>query len=140
MADAISDVTAHNPHCFPVRGREPSGLRFRIAHREPSVLRGTVGPLGQEHEGGIRRVHGGVLVTALDEVLGQLCHLECGGDCMTAQLNVRFRRPGANGDTCEAAGRGVRREGRKIWMEGEIVRDGEVLCSAEGLWLEARRD
>lgn len=109
-------------------------------NHEPRLLRGTIGPFGQAHEGGIRRVHGGVLVAALDEVLGQLCHMEFGGDCMTAQLNVRFRRPGANGDVCEVAARVVQRDGRKMWVEGEVLRDGEVLCSAEGLWIEARKD
>lgn len=131
-------VENHNPHCFGCGTENPVGLHFRATHVEPGRLRGTVGPFGEAHEGGVRRVHGGVLVSALDEALGQLCHREFGGDCMTAQLDVRFRRPGATGDTCEAVGRVVRREGRKLWVEGEIVRGDEVLCSAEGLWLQAR--
>lgn len=138
MSDAIPEPSPHNPHCIGCGEDNPVGLRFRPTRSEPGMLEGTLAPFGQVHEGGIRRVHGGVLATALDEVLGQLCHLEFGTDCMTAQLNVRFVRPGATGDRCDAVGRVVRRDGRKMWVEGEVLRDGEVLCSAEGLWLQAR--
>lgn len=137
MSDATPPSAEHNPNCFACGAGNDSSLGFRVLSAEPGRLTAEVA-FRVHHEGGVGRTHGGVIASALDEVLGQLAQQEFGGDCMTAQLNTRFRAPGATGDVCVAEGVVRRREGRKIWMTGVLRRGDVELATAEGLWLEAR--
>jgi acyl-coenzyme A thioesterase PaaI-like protein len=114
------------------------GLRLRLATVDERELRATF-LLEPGHQGALGRAHGGALTTALDEVLGRVAWLALDRhDCLTAYLNCQFRRPAPVGAQLEVVGRLVRREGRKLWLAGEVLHDGLVVCEAEGLWLSAR--
>ncbi|KAK4151166.1 acyl-coenzyme A thioesterase THEM4 [Chaetomidium leptoderma] len=95
--------------------------------------------------------HGGMVVTLLDEVMGQvfavnktLGRME-GNPVMTGYLNTRFEKPVRTGGAAEKAsvvmvtGRLVRQEGRKYWMEGDVQGEGGVvLARAESLFVMLR--
>lgn len=95
--------------------------------------------------------HGGIVVTLLDEVMGQVfaankMHGLMGGTpVMTGYLNTRFEKPvktgGEKGDAAVVmvTGRMVRNEGRKYWMEGDVQGEGGVvLARAEALFVQLR--
>jgi acyl-coenzyme A thioesterase PaaI-like protein len=95
--------------------------------------------------------HGGMVVTLLDEVMGQVFAANkmqgLMGDTpvMTGYLNTRFEKPVKTGGSGEDAavvmvtGRMVRNEGRKYWMEADVTGEGGVvLARAEALFVQLR--
>ena len=99
--------------------------------------------------------HGGFLNVLFDEMMGQTqnCRLpqsehggfSSGGTLYTANLNVDFRRPMGLPGTYLYRGWMVGREGRKSWVEGDMV-DGEgggdlkVFAEGRSLWVHVRRE
>jgi acyl-coenzyme A thioesterase PaaI-like protein len=99
--------------------------------------------------------HGGLVVTLLDEVMGQAFAINkqhgllVDIPVMTGYLNTRFDKPVPvpvpRGTTEEeerevsvlmVTARLVRNDGRKYWMEGEVqTEDGAVLARAEALFI-----
>lgn len=141
MSDAPPDLQVeHNANCLACGSANESSLGFEIVRVQEDRLVARV-RFGDTHEGGVGRVHGGAIGTALDEGLGRLAHVVFDGqDCMTAELTVRYLAPGWTGDECEVDARLERRDGRKLWLAGDLRRGDAVLASAEGLWLRARTD
>ncbi|WP_370894135.1 PaaI family thioesterase [Janibacter sp. GXQ6167] len=90
--------------------------------------------LGAPYEGPPMHVHGGIVATVLDQVLGLLpAHI--GRPGMTAYLNCTYRRPTPLGDlSCVAW---VEEElGFKTLVRGELRDDqGRVTVEAEGLFV-----
>jgi acyl-coenzyme A thioesterase PaaI-like protein len=94
---------------------------------------------GLPYQGPAGFVHGGVSAMVMDHVLSVLDTLG-GAPVVTAQLTVRYHRPLPLFRTVAVASRSVRNEGRKHWATGEMVVDGVVAVSAEGLFIEKRLD
>ncbi|EGS18392.1 uncharacterized protein CTHT_0064170 [Thermochaetoides thermophila DSM 1495] len=103
--------------------------------------------LGHDVNGWEGICHGGLVVTLIDEVMGQVFavnrnsgRLKGGDDVMpvTGWLNTRFERPvktgsGREGDEVKVvlvSARLVKRDGRKFFLEGEVRADeGRVVCA-----------
>ncbi len=103
-----------------------------------------LGPMINGHDG---VCHGGLVVALLDEVMGQLVDANrtrgavSSLPAMTGYLNSRFERPVLTG-TAERAravrltARITRSEGRKLWLEGEVMDDGGVvLARADAMFI-----
>ncbi len=76
-------------------------------------------------------VHGGVVATLLDSVMGMMAHRSSPADhyVVTAQLNVHFIRPAFEGETLIASSV-VRHHGRKTAVaQGEIHTTGGALVA-----------
>ncbi|KAK1825814.1 Verlamelin biosynthesis protein B [Podospora conica] len=107
----------------------------------------TLGPLLNGWRG---VCHGGIIMTVLDEVLGQIPALnrERGAvpdlTTLTAYLNTRFEAPvrtdeAPGGKTVLVRARLTRHEGRKMWIEGEMEDEGgRVLARAEALFVQIK--
>lgn len=134
----MSERPEHNPDCIGCGSRNPCSTGFRVLESGPDRLRARV-TLTQAHEGGPGRAHGGMVAVVLDEAIGRLGHhLLDGRDCLTAELRVRYLAPTPVGTSFLVEAQLTRREGRKLWIAGEL-RDGpDVLAAAEGLMIEAR--
>ncbi len=86
------------------------------------------------HVGGGGTVHGGMVATALDELMGH-AQLSAGWIARTAYLNVSFRAGTPFDRTLRASVRTVRAEGRKQVVAATLL-DGELLLAeAEALFV-----
>ena len=91
---------------------------------------------GQLSEGAPGLVHGGAILTALDEALGAAAWL-AGRRCMTARLTTEFRKGTPLGAELLVVTRIVASRRRLIDLTGELVDpDGKVYAAAHGRFME----
>jgi acyl-coenzyme A thioesterase PaaI-like protein len=94
---------------------------------------------GPQHGGSPGRVYGGVLASALDEVLG-VAALVSGATGMTVALSVSLKAGTPFGVPVDIVARYTGREGRKSFTSGEVVVDGKVTVEATAIFVGERRD
>jgi acyl-coenzyme A thioesterase PaaI-like protein len=90
------------------------------------------------HQGAPGLAHGGIIATAMDEVLGVLNRL-LGFPAVTVRLEVDFRRPIPVGTTVHLTSWISGILGRKVYVEGVArlgAADGPVAVTAAGLFLQ----
>ena len=89
-----------------------------------------------EQEGGPAVAHGGWTASVLDETLGHLPILN-GQFAVTAELNIRYRRPVPVGRPLRARSWVDRREGSRWYLSGELLmaQGGAVLAEASGVFV-----
>jgi acyl-coenzyme A thioesterase PaaI-like protein len=92
--------------------------------------------LTAQHGGPPGRVHGGLVATMLDQLLGYASS-SAGCPGMTAGLDIRYRRATPYGVELELTGRWERAEGRKNFVTGEIRVDGKVTAEATGVFINS---
>ena len=123
----------HFPDCVISGHANPLGVAI-VVHREgdEAVARVRLGPA---FEGAPGRSHGGVVAGIFDDVLGNVLTI-VGQPAFTAELTVRYLAPTPIGVELEYRGRLARRQGRKLWIDGECrAPDGSVVTSASGLFI-----
>ncbi len=117
-----------NDWCFACGKANPIGLKMEFAESDGKYMSFFVpGPQHQGYEG---TLHGGIISTLLDEVMGRY-HCVRGLKAVTARLETRFRRPTPLGQQLTVSGWVVRERGKLIEMAGTIaLPDGTI--TAEG--------
>lgn len=108
----------------------------------------TIFQLGTLLNGGPNLLHGGIIATLLDDTIGTLLTVNHSpkGDplsrrTVTAELKVRYLMPVWTPETVMCNVRVVKKQGRKVWFEGEVWGDfeddenGKKLASVESLWV-----
>jgi acyl-coenzyme A thioesterase PaaI-like protein len=106
------------------------------AEPRPVEIRGRV-TLTAQHGGPPGRVHGGVVATILDQLLGVAASAS-GPAGFTAGLDIRYRQATPYDVPLELAARFERREGRKTFATGEIRADGVVTAEATAVFVSDR--
>jgi len=88
--------------------------------------------LSAEYQGGAGFIHGGIIATVLDEVMGKVCRFR-GAHAVTAELTIEYLRPVPVDADLVIEGYEVAMTGRNLFMVGEI-RDvsGKVLARGKG--------
>jgi len=124
--------------CF-VCGREnPAGLRLRFFDngRDEVTCDFTVASRHQSYPG---LVHGGVIASILDETGGRTATIaDHNRFFVTANLQVRYRKPVPLETPLRAVGKLVKRQGRRALAHAEIRSpDDEVLAEADLLLVDA---
>lgn len=89
---------------------------------------------GSAYEGPPACVHGGYVAAAFDEVLGAAQSLS-GDQGMTARLTVNYRSPTPLHEPLRIEAWLDRREGRKIFVNGEMRAGERLTAEAEGLFI-----
>lgn len=89
---------------------------------------------GPRYMGPPGRMHGGMVATLLDHVLGMTVGA-AGHRGVTASLTVDMRAVTPLNVPLELRGRFLKREGRKVFAEGEIRADGVVTASATAIFV-----
>jgi acyl-coenzyme A thioesterase PaaI-like protein len=88
-----------------------------------------------EHQGYPGVMHGGLLTTMLDELIGRTA-IASDLWCMTAKLELRFRRPVPIGEPLKLKGEITKKTGRLLEGHGEIrLADGSLAVEAHGTYL-----
>ena len=122
--------------CFGCGHSNEAGLRLRFKRTgERAVEAEYTAPPHYGGPPGI--VHGGIQATLLDEVCGMAAHVgEADGVLIvTADFNLRFRRPVHLETPLTIRGRVTRIEDPNYFTEAEIcAADGQVLTTAEARW------
>lgn len=126
--------------CFGCGHSNPQGLRLVFQVQDDGEV--LVDYEAPEHTAGMPGVvHGGVQAALLDEVIGMaiLLHLEGPqqeSGHVTADFQLRYRRPVPVAAPLRLHGRFLRREGRNAFGEGEIRSlEGELLTRGEARWV-----
>ncbi len=90
----------------------------------------------EEHQSYPGVMHGGLITALLDELIGRTA-IASDLWCMTAKLEVRFRKPVPLGEPLQLVGEMTRKTGRILEGRGEIRRacDGELLAEAHGTYV-----
>jgi acyl-CoA synthetase (AMP-forming)/AMP-acid ligase II/acyl-coenzyme A thioesterase PaaI-like protein len=110
----------------------PLAPPMRLSHEgEMAVARVT---FTHPYEGAPGFMHGGVLASAFDQVFGYLGVLR-GVPALTGSLTVRYRKPTPIGVELRFEAEAARSEGRKSFVRGRCIADGEVTADAEALFV-----
>src|SRR5580692_6726462 len=122
--------------CFGCGGANARGMKLvfeqdAAAQRVRGMLR-----VGAEYQGGPGFVHGGIIATLLDEVMGKVGRFR-NARTVTAELNVEYLRPVPVDEDLLLEGWEVDRKGRNLFHAGEI-RDasGVLLARGKGRFVE----
>jgi len=123
-----------NDLCFACGQNNPIGLKLRFRfENEDYVADFEVKP---EYQGWAGIVHGGLLATALDEVMARLLW-EKGINAITGRLTVRYHQPLSIGDHVQVRGRITRHRLRVVETTAEAVRpDGGLAAEAIAVSME----
>jgi acyl-coenzyme A thioesterase PaaI-like protein len=120
--------------CFVCGPDNPLGLRLRF-RIEDEVCRAEFTP-GPFHCGYANLVHGGIVYSALDDVMANWLFLQ-GIRGHTARCEIRYREPVELGDALLLEGRLVRRKGRLVILSGVATRasDNAPVAEAQGTFM-----
>ena len=121
-------------HCFVCGPDNPVGLR--IAFRMDGALcRGSFTP-GPNHAGFEHTTHGGILFSALDDVMANWLYLQ-GARGFTAKCEIRYRKPLPVGETIELECVLKQRKGRLCVFEStaRLASDHSLVASAEASFM-----
>ena len=131
------DAVSHFDECFVSGPHNPLGIAVDV-HREGDEAVARV-ELGPAFEGAPGRSHGGIVAAIFDDVMGYLLtlHQKPG---FTGELKVRYQAATPIGQPLEFRARAVDFEGRKLFATAEAYAEGEVVASAEGVFIVIELD
>ncbi len=122
--------------CFGCGGANPHGMH--LVFEKDDVARRILGRfrVSAEYQGGPGFVHGGIIATLLDEVMGKLGRFR-DVRTVTAELHVEYLRPVPVDEDLVVEGWEFGKTGRNLHHAGEI-RDasGVVLARGKGRFVE----
>ncbi|MFZ3217446.1 MAG: PaaI family thioesterase [Candidatus Acidiferrales bacterium] len=118
--------------CFGCGGANGRGMQLTFEQDDATrSIRGSF-RLGPEYQGGPGFIHGGIIATVLDEVMGKVSRFR-GVHAVTAELTIEYLKPVVVDTDLVVEGREVGMTGRNLHMSGEI-RDaaGQILARGKG--------
>ena len=126
-------LEARLPFTGPTRKRDFISIRY---FRRPEGALTAIAYFGPMSEGAPGQVHGGAVLTVLDEALGAAAW-HAGHPVLTVRLNTEFRKPVATGvEVLVDISVGQKRH-RLLSVEGKLVgHSGEVYAQAHGRFME----
>lgn len=130
-------IPSHYRWCFGCGDDHPTGLHMSITAGEGLTVSG-VFRVSEHHQGAPGLAHGGVLSTALDEILGSLNWL-LAGPAVTGRLECDFRRPVPVGTDLVIDAEVVGVKGRRVYTRATGYlgsRDGQVAVRAAAIFVQ----
>ena len=122
--------------CFGCGGANSRGMQLTFEQDEAARrIRGTF-RVSAEYQGGSGFVHGGIIATLLDEVMGKANRFR-GVHAVTAELTVEYLKPVPVDEDLVVEGWVIEVKGRNLYHAGEI-RDatGALLARGHGRFVE----
>lgn len=80
-------------------------------------------------------VHGGIITTAIDEVMAYAVGSATGKTGVTAELTIRFKKPVRIGEEYEISAEVVEFDRRKALVKGWVKRKGAVHAEGKGIYI-----
>ncbi len=131
------EIPSHYRWCFGCGSGHPTGLHMRITAGEGLTVVGDF-LVTEHHQGAPGLAHGGLLTSALDEILGSLNWL-LADPAVTGRLECDFRRPVPVGSRLHIDAEVVGVKGRKVFTRavGRLNGgDGPVAVTASALFVQ----
>jgi uncharacterized protein (TIGR00369 family) len=129
------DYTRRSRGCFGCGSDNAAGLGLE-PFREDGQVFAEFTP-AERHRGFSSVVHGGIIATALDEILTNAASSALGRLAATSSLEVRFLRPLAVGQTYRVRGRYLGLVDGQHAAEGDVTGpNGVTLATARGRFVE----
>ena len=116
-----------NAMCFACGEKNPIGLKLKFTAEGEDFLSEL--KLEEHHQGYAGIAHGGIITTALDEIMARLL-LARGYNAITARLEVRFKKPVRVGEKIQLRARFVAARGKLLETEAQ-ARDEKSNVIAE---------
>jgi uncharacterized protein (TIGR00369 family) len=121
--------------CFGCGPANKHGLKLRFALDYAAGTSTAKVKLARRFEGPPGHVHGGIIATLMDEAMGKVNKIH-DVVAMTRHMEIDYLRPCPLAQLLTVTGGFVRRDGRKIFLHGEIHNAaGELLVRAKGLFI-----
>ncbi len=142
--DRIASIRRGYDTCFGCGPSNPIGLGLDDFEQSGNMVRATFQPRS-DFNGFADVLHGGIVATALDEIMAWTAILAEGVMVMTGKLDLRFGKPAGVASTFDLEGEVVERRGRRLQITGRMVDQGTIVAEAFGLFMaiedlnEARR-
>ena len=132
MEQSVDELSGH---CFGCGPQNPEGLHLSFTIDREAHTASTTVVLDERYQGAPGYVHGGIIATLLDEAMSKL-NRPLGVLAMTRQMDVSYLRPVPIGAELLVKSRFLRRDGRKLFHEAELLGpNGVVLSRCAGLWI-----
>ena len=135
LASRVAEIKADYEFCFGCGRRNPIGLNIDGFARTADGLTARFTPRA-DYRGYEDVLHGGIVATALDEMLGWTAILLEDVMVVTARLELRYSHPAPVGERYRLSGELRERRGKRLLLGGECQTEaGTVVASATGLFL-----
>jgi acyl-coenzyme A thioesterase PaaI-like protein len=140
-AVALAFAVRDDHWCFGCGADNPIGLKLRFFSDEATGRVWAPWTPERPHQGFEGIVHGGLITTVLDEVMGWVVYAR-NIWAVTGTLSVRFRKPVEIGVPTRAIAWVERDAGRKIDVAGELRRasDDLLLASATAIFIRVPKE
>lgn len=130
------ELGAHYPECFGCGDERPEGLHLRVVAGEGLSVSASFA-VGPAHQGAPGLIHGGLLSTAFDELMGSVSWL-LRVPAVTGRLETDFLAPVPVGRTVHLSAHCVGMAGRKYYHRAEARLDGpdgQLVAKAAALFV-----
>ena len=134
LPDQIAAIRADYAHCFGCGPDNPIGLGLTHFTKEGSIVSAGFKPRPDYH-GFSGTLHGGIVATALDEIMAWSAILVEEVMVMTGTLELRYRKPAAVDKHYRLEGQVEERRGRRLRVNGRMLDGVTSVAEASGLFL-----
>ena len=118
-------------NCFACAPHNPNGLKMEFYEDGDDIV--CLWTPNRNFEGWHNTLHGGIQATLIDETAGWVISRKFQTSGMTTNLSMKYKKPIPTGEdiTIEIRGRVKEVKRMFVFIEAEIIYDGEVRSSAE---------
>ena len=113
--------------CFACGAENPIGLHMHFFAIPQGAL--SVFTPSHEHQSYNDRMHGGLIMTLMDEIMGNYLFLTEGKPAYTGKMESRFRQPVVIGETILITCHEVKRKGHLVVLEAQVQKADGTLCA-----------
>ncbi|HEY5672633.1 MAG TPA: PaaI family thioesterase [Malonomonas sp.] len=121
---------AADSECFVCGSKNPIGLKAEFSIDNAQSTSSASLQLAGEFQGWQDVIHGGIIAALLDEACIYACRAKA-DQCVTAELQVRYRKPVPVGALVEVTGQ-LDDSSRKVWQASAKLKiDGALYAEAQ---------
>lgn len=136
----MNELRTDANRCFVCGPGNPAGLNLTFSLDEEDVCRSRFVP-GENHCGYDGVTHGGLIFSALDDVMANWLFLK-GFKAFTAKCDIRYRDALPIGTAVLLEGRCIKQKSRLTLLSGLMIREdnGEIVAETEASFMMIQSD